>query len=72
MQKQGENFRRGFWNQLGIETNARESVAMGKSVSSPRFLWVPFVDALMLPLNTESYREIKSDNLVFYQAKTVC
>ena len=53
-------------DQLGIETMLANRVAMGKSVTSPRFLWVPFVDALMLPLNTESYRKINPDNRVFF------
>jgi predicted TIM-barrel fold metal-dependent hydrolase len=66
MQKQGENYPAWVLDQLGIETMLANRVAMGKSVTSPRFLWVPFVDALMLPLNTESFRKINPDNRVFF------
>jgi predicted TIM-barrel fold metal-dependent hydrolase len=35
----------------GIDVMLSNRVAMGSSLAPPRFLWVPFVDALMLPLD---------------------
>ena len=66
MQKRGQDYPAWVLDQLGIETMLANRVAMGRSVTSPRFLWVPFADALLLPLNTESYRKINPDNRVFF------
>ena len=35
----------------GIDVMLSNRVAMGPGLTSPRFLWVPFADALMLPLD---------------------
>jgi predicted TIM-barrel fold metal-dependent hydrolase len=40
-------------DKMGIETMLSNRVAMGPGLPSPRFLWVPFADALMYPLNTQ-------------------
>jgi hypothetical protein len=41
-------------DQLHIETMLANRVALGPGLASPRFLWVPFADALMYPQPTES------------------
>ena len=41
-------------DQLNIETMLANRVALGPGMTSPRFLWVPFADALMYPLPTDS------------------
>jgi uncharacterized protein len=41
-------------DQLHIETMIANRVALGPGLPSPRFLWVPFADALMYPLPTDS------------------
>jgi hypothetical protein len=38
-------------DQLGIDVMLANRVAMGPGLPSPRFLWVPFADALMYPLD---------------------
>ncbi|MCX5766667.1 MAG: amidohydrolase family protein [Gemmatimonadetes bacterium] len=38
-------------DKMGIETMLSNRVAMGPGLPSDRFLWVPFADALMYPLN---------------------
>ena len=35
----------------GIDVMLSNRIAMGPGLAPPRFLWVPFVDALMLPLD---------------------
>jgi predicted TIM-barrel fold metal-dependent hydrolase len=41
-------------DKLNIETMLANRVALGPGLPSPRFLWVPFVDALMYPQPTDS------------------
>ena len=50
MQEQGDNFPNWVLDQLGIETELANRVAMGRGLQPPRFRWVPFVDALLFPL----------------------
>ncbi len=52
-------------DKMGVETMMANRVAMGPGLPSPRFLWVPFVDALMFPLDNTSM--IKTpDQQAFY------
>ena len=39
-------------DQSGIDVMLANRIVMGAGLASPRFLWVPFADALMLPLDT--------------------
>src|SRR6266550_5662556 len=41
-------------DQLNIETMFANRVAMGRGLTSPRFVWVPFDDALIFPLSNEA------------------
>jgi predicted TIM-barrel fold metal-dependent hydrolase len=41
-------------DQLNIETMLANRVALGPGLPTPRFRWVPFADALMYPLPTDS------------------
>ncbi len=41
-------------DKLNIETMFANRVALGPGLASPRFLWVPFADALMYPMPTDS------------------
>jgi predicted TIM-barrel fold metal-dependent hydrolase len=41
-------------DQLNIETMLANRVGMGPGLPAPRFLWVPFADALMYPLPTDA------------------
>jgi predicted TIM-barrel fold metal-dependent hydrolase len=53
-------------DQLGIETMLANRVAMGPGLAPPRFLWVPFEDALMYPLNNSSLASKNSDRKAFF------
>ena len=53
-------------DQLGIETMFANRVAMGHGMAPPRFLWVPFEDALMYPLNNSALAAKNSDYKTFY------
>ena len=51
-QEKGDAYPAFVLDRLGIETMLANRVSMGRGMASPRFLWVPFADALMYPLNT--------------------
>jgi predicted TIM-barrel fold metal-dependent hydrolase len=53
-------------DQLGIETMLANRVALGPGIAPPRFLWVPFEDALMFPLDNRSLASANSDRKAFY------
>lgn len=66
MKEQGDHFPSWVLDHLGIEYMLANRVAMGRGLSAPRFLWVPFDDALMAPLDPESLADTPDKN-VFYQ-----
>jgi uncharacterized protein len=65
-QEQGDNFPTWVLDKLGIEYMLSNRVAMGRGLTAPRFLWVPFDDALMAPLDNTSMAE-NPDRKFFYQ-----
>ncbi len=52
-------------DQLGIETMLANRIAMGPGIAPPRFLWVPFEDALLFPLDNRSLAT-NSDRKAFF------
>ena len=66
VREQGDNFPSWVLDRLGIEYMLANRVAMGRGLSAPRFLWVPFDDALMSPLNNESLTDTP-DKKAFYE-----
>jgi predicted TIM-barrel fold metal-dependent hydrolase len=53
-------------DQLGIETMLANRIAMGAGIAPPRFLWVPYEDALMYPLNNQNLASKNSDRKAFF------
>lgn len=66
MQQQGDNFPNWVLDQLGIEIEFSNRVAMGRGLQPPRFRWVPFDDALLLPLNNAGVANETPDRKFFY------
>ncbi len=66
LQEKGDGYANWVLDQLGIETMFANRVAMGHGLAPPRFLWVPFEDALMYPLNNSSLAAKNSDYKTFY------
>jgi uncharacterized protein len=64
-QHQGDGFPAWVLDQLGIEDMLANRVAMGRGLSRPRFLWVPFDDALMAPLDNAAMAD-NPDRKFFY------
>ena len=65
-QQQGEGFPNWVLDQLNIETMFANRVAMGRGLKAPRFRWVSFVDALLLPLSNETAKKSNRDYAGFY------
>jgi uncharacterized protein len=70
-QEQGDNFPNWVLDQLGIETELANRVAMGRGLKPPRFRWVPFDDALLLPLKNSEIGNETPDRKFFYQRETL-
>jgi predicted TIM-barrel fold metal-dependent hydrolase len=64
-----EQKREGYANwvldQLGIEAMLANRISLGPGLAPPRFLWVPFDDALLFPLDNRTLA-INSDRKAFF------
>lgn len=65
LRDQGDNFPSWVLDQLGTQYLFANRVAMGRGLNGPRFLWVPFDDALMSPLDGTSVSDTP-DRKAFY------
>lgn len=54
MQREGEHFPDWVLDRIGTEVMLANRIALGPGLEPPRFRWVSFVDALMLPLDTRA------------------
>jgi hypothetical protein len=52
--QQGEHFPDWVLDQIGTDVMLANRIALGPGLEPPRFRWVSFVDALMLPLDTHA------------------
>lgn len=68
--EQGDHYPIWVLDHLGIETELSNRVAMGRGLEPPRFRWVPFDDALLLPLNNEALGSETPDRNIFYKRET--
>jgi hypothetical protein len=65
-QEHGEGYPAWVLDKMGIETMLANRMALGPGLQPPRFRWVPFADALLLPLNNERAKRLNSDFDWFY------
>lgn len=65
--EKGDGYPAWVLDKLGIETMCANRVAMGRGLSRPRFLWVPFADALMYPLSNAGLAATNPDYKAFYE-----
>jgi uncharacterized protein len=68
--EQGDNFPVWVLDQLGTEYMLANRVAMGRGLNPQRFLWVPFDDALMLPLDGQAMGDTP-DRKFFYRREAL-
>src|SRR5467141_5062854 len=64
--EQGERFPTWVLDQIGTEVLFANRVAMGPGLTPPRFRWVSYVDALLLPLSTKAEAAGSPDREVLY------
>jgi hypothetical protein len=64
--EQGDKFPAWVLDHIGTETMLANRVAMGPGLAPPRFLWVSYVDPLMLPLSTRAEAAITPDRVKLY------
>ena len=62
----GNNYPAWVLDQLGIETELANRVAIGRGLSAPRFRWVPFEDALLFPLDNRELAAFTPDRKIFF------
>lgn len=64
--QQGEHFPDWVLDKVGIGTMLANRVAMGRGVEPPRFRWVPYVDALLFPLDNSGMAAVSPDRKAFF------
>ena len=65
-QREGAHFPDWVLDQVGTEVMLANRIALGPGLEPPRFRWVSFVDALMLPLDTRAEARRTPDTRVLY------
>ncbi|RKH38070.1 amidohydrolase family protein [Corallococcus sicarius] len=65
----GSRFPEWVLDRIGTEVMLANRVAMGPGLAPPRFRWVSFVDALMLPLSTRLEAAVTPDRLKLYPSE---
>jgi uncharacterized protein len=65
IRQKGEGYPNWVLDELGIETMLANRVTLGPGVAPPRFLWVPFEDGLLFPLDNRALA-INSDRKAFF------
>jgi uncharacterized protein len=71
MQQEGDNYPNWVLDQLGIETELANRIALGRGLQPPRFRWVPFDDALMYPLKISSLASETPDRKFFFERENM-
>ncbi|AHG91613.1 amidohydrolase [Gemmatirosa kalamazoonensis] len=66
----GDRFPEWALDRAGIDVMLANRIAMGAGLAAPRFRWVPFVDALLLPLDTRGEAARTPDTRVLYPHET--
>jgi predicted TIM-barrel fold metal-dependent hydrolase len=61
MKQKAEKFPEWALDQAGIEVMFANRISMGPGLSSPRFRWVSYVDALLYPLSTKAEAAVTPD-----------
>jgi uncharacterized protein len=70
MSEQGDRYPEWVLDKLRIEYMMANRVAMGRGLDPKRFLWVPFDDALLLPLDTQAMVDTP-DRKFFYSREAM-
>jgi hypothetical protein len=71
MQEKADGYPAWVLDQMGVDVMLANRVAMGRGIQPPRFLWVPFADALLFPLNNSKLAEKNSDRKAFFALEDI-
>lgn len=69
--QQGEHFPAWVLAQAGIGTMLANRVGMGRGVQPPQFRWVPYVDALLFPLDNGALAAASPDRTEFFALESI-
>jgi hypothetical protein len=69
--QQGERFPAWVLQQAGIGTMLANRVAMGNGVQPPQFRWVPYIDALLFPLDNSGIAAASPDRTEFFALESI-
>jgi len=64
--QKGDDYPAWILDSIGVDLMLANRVHMGGSVQPPRFRWVPYVDALMFPLDNSQLAQQNSDRKAFF------
>jgi uncharacterized protein len=64
--EQGEHFPSWVLDKLNIRYMLANRIALGPGLAAPRFLWVPYDDALLVPLNNQALASENPDRKFFF------
>ncbi len=64
--EKGDSFPIWVLNQIGTEVQLANRISMGPGLPTPRFRWVSYVDALLLPLSTVAEAATTTDRVKLY------
>lgn len=67
--EKGEKFPEWVLDRVGVDVVLANRVAMGPGLAPPRFRWVSYVDALMMPFSTKHEAAATPDTLVLYPSE---
>jgi predicted TIM-barrel fold metal-dependent hydrolase len=66
MRQKGDAYPSWVLDQMGVAVMLANRVEMGNGIEPPRFLWVPFADALLFPLDNSKLAGVNSDRKAFF------
>ena len=66
IREKGEAYASWVLDQMGVDIMLANRVAMGTGIEPPRFRWVPYVDALIFPLDNSKLAARNSDRKAFF------
>jgi len=66
IQDKGDGYPAWVLDQMGVDVMLANRVQMGRGIEPPRFRWVPYVDALLFPLNNSKLAARNSDRTAFF------
>src|SRR5215510_1177973 len=64
--QKGNDFPTWVLDRIGVDVMLGNRVHMGESIQPPRFRWVPYVDALLFPLDNSQLAQKNSDRKAFF------